>query len=169
MFNFITRFFQTNHSTNKDFRQQFANYFFSQPEHLWFDDSIRAHFEKLFQHLPVGVLKYLLTEQSVQFIQSHQFQTGMNFKSYVVIFPEFEKLIRSNSKAAVAFLAQELALLLIEGEESHLDELSRELEADKFVSDLGFTFELEELLLMLDESVEKRMRLCYLTSHHLSN
>ncbi|MFA7614307.1 MAG: hypothetical protein WCY48_08720 [Candidatus Caldatribacteriota bacterium] len=169
MFNFITRFFQTNHSTQKNYRERFAEYFFSQPEHQWFDEQIHNHFQKLFKHLPVGVLKYLQNQQPVQFIQAKDFNPGMNLTSYIVIFPEFEKLIRSSKKSAVAFLAQELALILLEAEESHLDELTRELEADKFVSDLGFTFELEELLLMLDESVEKRMRLCYLTSHHFSN
>lgn len=169
MFNFITRFFQTNHSTQQDYRERFAEYFFSQQEHQWFDDKIKAHFQKLFLHLPVGVLKHLQCENPVLFIQSKSFHPGMDLKSYIVIFPEFEELIRSSQKAAIAFLAQEIALLLLESEEPQLNEITRELEADKFVSDLGFTFELEELLLMLDESVEKRMRLCYLTSHHFAN
>ncbi|MFA5584253.1 MAG: hypothetical protein WDA09_08555 [Bacteriovoracaceae bacterium] len=169
MFNFITRFFQPNTNPQREFRQNFKTYFFSQPEHAWFDEQIKNHFEKLISHLPTGVLKHLMTEQPLQFIQSKDFSLGMEMTSYIVIFPEFENLIRSNKKAAVAFLAQEVALLLLESHEPHLDELTRELEADKFVSDLGFTFELEDLLLMLDESVEKRVRLCYLSSHHFSN
>ena len=169
MFNFITRFFQPTNNTHKDFRQHFSHYFFSQPEHAWFDESIQNHFIKLFSHLPVGVLKMLMNDKPLQFIQSKDLSLGMGMSSYIVIFPEFEKLLRSEHKAAVAFLAQEVALLLLESEEPTMDELSRELAADKFVADLGFTFELEELLFMLDESIEKRLRLSFLTSHHFSN
>lgn len=170
MFNFISRFFQTSPQNNHhDFRQKFIQYFFTLPEHAWFDEAIKEHFQKLFTHLPVGVLKHLVSEQPVQFIQSKDLVVGMEPTSYVVIFPEFETLLRSSQKAAVAFLAQELALLLLETKKPHLNEISKELEADKFVADLGFVFELEDLLLMLDESLEKRMRLCYLTSHHFSN
>jgi hypothetical protein len=49
------------------------------------------------------------------------------------------------------------------------DSIMAEVEADKFVSDLGLMFELEELLLMLDESVEKRVRLTYLTINHFKD
>ena len=41
-----------------------------------------------------------------------------------------------------------------------------EVEADKFVCDIGLCDELEDLLLMLDETIEKRLRLTYLTISH---
>lgn len=170
MFNFISRFFQTTpQNNNSEIRQNFARYFFDLPEHSWFDKNLISHFQKLFTHLPLGVLKHMMTEQPVHFIRAQDLVLGMEMSSYVVIFPEFEKLLKSSQKAAVAFLAQEIALLLLETQEPQLDEISKELEADKFVADLGFVFELEDLLLMLDESLEKRLRLSYLTSHHFSN
>jgi hypothetical protein len=59
--------------------------------------------------------------------------------------------------------------VLLELEGMKGDSIMAEVEADKFVSDLGLTFELEELLLMLDETVEKRVRLTYLTINHFSS
>ena len=168
MLNFITRFFQVNPKAKAQ-REQFKTYFFSMPEHYWFDENIKSHFEKLFNHLPVGVLTHFMTKDPLHFIPSSDYSPEADHRSCIVIFPEFEKLLKSKSPAAVAFLAQEVALLLLEAEEPNMDELTRELEADKFVADLGFTFELEELLFMLDESVEKRLRLSYLTCHHFSN
>ena len=168
MLNFITRFFQVN-PTAKAQREQFKNYFFSMPEHQWFDEFTKDHFEKIITHLPVGVLTHLMTKEPLHFVPARDFSPENDRRSCIVIFPEFEKLLKSKSPAAVAFVAQEVALLLLEAEEPQMDELTRELEADKFVADLGFTFELEELLFMLDESVEKRLRLSYLTCHHFSN
>ena len=50
MLNFITRFFSVN-PTAKAQRDQFRNYFFSMPEHQWFDEFTKDHFEKLITHL----------------------------------------------------------------------------------------------------------------------
>jgi hypothetical protein len=86
----------------------------------------------------------------------------------VVIFPEFLKLLKSPKKAAVAYLAHELAFLLYELEEAKADPLMAEVGADKFVCDIGLSDELEELLLMLDETVEKRLRLTYLTINYFT-
>jgi hypothetical protein len=44
-----------------------------------------------------------------------------------------------------------------------------EVGADKFVCDIGLADELEELLLMLDETIEKRLRLTYLTINHFTS
>jgi hypothetical protein len=43
-----------------------------------------------------------------------------------------------------------------------------EVGADKFVCDIGLADELEDLLLMLDETIEKRLRLTYLTINHFA-
>jgi hypothetical protein len=87
----------------------------------------------------------------------------------IVVFPEFQALLNSERKAAVAYLAHEIAFLLLELDGVTGESIMAEVTADKFVADLGLTFELEELLLMLDESLEKRVRLTYLTSHHFQD
>lgn len=174
MMNLIHKFFSKDFSNKAQIRKNFSAYFFSLPEHQWLNDEVtKAHFERLFQHLPVGVLEAISTRYPLTFIPSETFRNqknqGMNLSNVVVVFPEFQKLIKSNKRCAVAYLAHELAFVLYELEGTQTsDSLMAEVEADKFVCDLGLMDELEELLLMLDETIEKRLRLTYLTIHHFT-
>lgn len=173
MMNLIQRFFSKDFSNKSQIRKNFSGYFFSLPEHQWLNDEVtKAHFERLFQHLPVGVLEAISTKYPLSFIPSETFRNnknhGMVLSNVVVVFPEFQRLIKSNKRCAVAYLAHELAFLLYELEGTHEDKLMAEVEADKFVCDLGLMNELEELLLMLDETIEKRLRLTYLTINYFT-
>jgi hypothetical protein len=170
MMNLIQKFFSKDFSNKTQTRKNFSQYFFSLPEHQWLKESMAMmHFERLFQHLPVGVLEAMMTKYPIVFIPSETFreikQQGRVLNNTIVIFPEFQKLIHSNKKSAIAYLAHELAFVLYELESRPNDFLMAEVEADKFVCDLGLINELEELLLMLDETIEKRLRLTYLTIH----
>lgn len=174
MMNLIQRFFNKENFNKTQFRNNFATYFFSLPEHQWIvDTQARAHFESLFNCLPVGVLDAMMKKYPVVFQPSYLFKdqknVGMVHSSSIFIFPEFQKLLLTDKASAVAYLAHELAFVLYELEETKSDPLMAEVEADKFVCDLGLTFELEELLLMLDETIEKRMRLTYLTINHFTS
>ncbi len=173
MMNLIQKFFIKEKYNKSQLRSDFSQFFFSQPEHLWLSNpETRTHFDKLFQHLPAGVLNALMTKYPLVFVKSQDMKdkrhVGTSINNTVVVFPEFQKLIQSNKKSAVAYLAHELAFVLYEMEGSNKDPLMAEVEADKFVCDIGFTFELEELLLMLDETIEKRLRLTYLTINHFT-
>lgn len=174
MMNLIQKFFSTDKTNKALIRKNFSSYFFSLPEHKWILETCnREHFDKLFSYLPTGVLEALMTKYPVVFIPSymmkeHSHHGGMVLSNTVVVFPEFQRLLMSDKKSAVAYLAHELAFVLYELEGSKQDPLMAEVAADKFVCDLGLTFELEELLLMLDETVEKRLRLTYLTINHFT-
>lgn len=173
MMNLIQKFLSKDRSSKTHIRKNFISYFYSLPEHKWILETCnKEHFDKLFAHLPSGVLEVLMTKHPVVFVPNHQLQKGhpgMVITNTIVVFPEFQRLLMSGKKAAVAYLAHELAFVLLELEGMKGDSLMAEVEADKFVSDLGFTFELEELLLMLDESIEKRLRLTYLTINHFKD
>lgn len=174
MMNLIQKFLSKDRSNKSHIRKNFSTYFFSQPEHQWIlETSNRVHFDKLFAHLPAGVLEAMMTKYPVIFIPSYKMKenqnAGMVLANTVVVFPEFQRLLMSNKKSAVAYLAHELAFILLELEGMKGDSIMAEVEADKFVSDLGLIFELEELLLMLDETIEKRVRLTYLTIHHFTD
>lgn len=172
MMNLIQKFLTKDRSNKSVLRSNFKNYFFSQTEHQWISESnARIHFENLFDRLPSGVLEALMTKYPVSFIQSSSLRDRSHHNTFgntIVVFPEFQKLVLGSKKSAVAYLAHELAFVLYELEEMKTDPLMAEVEADKFVCDLGLMFELEELLLMLDETIEKRLRLTYLTAHHFS-
>lgn len=171
--NLIQKFFKSTTSDRSKVRLNFSTYFFSLPEHQWINNAVmKSHFEKLFQRLPVGLMEALMSKYPVVFIPSEnlkeQRQAGMVLSNTVVVFPEFQKLLRTGNQAAVAYLAHELAFLIYELEETQKDSLMAEVEADKFVCDIGLDMELEQLLLMLDETIEKRLRLTYLTINHFT-
>lgn len=175
MMNLIQKFFSTDRSNKAQIRKNFSTYFYSLPEHQWIVESgCQKHFDKLFSHLPSGVLEVMMTKYPVEFIPSYKMKEthhkGMVLANTIVVFPEFQRLLLSNKRSAVAYLAHEIAFILYEheGDKNH-DPLMAEVEADKFVCDIGLTFELEELLLMLDETIEKRLRLTYLTINHFKD
>lgn len=173
MMNLVQKFFSKDKSNKTQLRADFSEYFFSQPEHQWLqNNSAHAHFKKLFELLPAGVLQALMSKYPVTFVLSQNMNRNKSYFSgltnTIVIFPEFQKLLLTSKASAVAYLAHELAFILYEHEGNKNDPLMAEVEADKFVCDIGLTFELEELLLMLDETIEKRLRLTYLTAHHFS-
>jgi len=173
MMNLIEKFFTRSHSQKQILRTQFAEYFFSQAEHQWITADMKTHFDELFSRLPVGVIEAMMTKYPVSFLKSGSDHARLaqthSFSSAIVVFPEFQKLLATSKRSAVAYLAHELAFVLYELEESKVDPIMAEVEADKFVCDIGLMFELEELLLMLDETIEKRVRLTYLTAHHFSS
>lgn len=174
MMNLIQKFLSPTHKNFSHVRKNFIAYFYSLPEHQWILNSpAQAHFDKLFSYLPAGVLNSMMTKHPVVFVKSQDMKThdqpGMVMSNTIVVFPEFQKLLMGSKKSAVAYLAHEIAFVLLELEGMKGDSIMAEVEADKFVSDLGLTFELEELLLMLDESMEKRVRLTYLTINHFSD
>lgn len=173
MMNLIQKFLSKDRTSKAHIRKNFTAYFFSLPEHQWISGKAKIHFIKLFEHLPAGILQSMMTKHSVVFISSEEMKNrnrpGMVIANTIVVFPEFQKLLETQRKAAVAYLAHEVAFLLLELEGLQSDSLMAEVEADKFVSDLGLTFELEEFLLMLDESIEKRLRLTYLTINHFKD
>lgn len=173
MMNLIQRFFSREKSNRTEIRSNFTTYFFAQPEHQWITtSSARTHFDRLFSLLPSSLLEALMTKYPITFILSESLERampGMTLSNTIVVFPEFQKLIASSRGSAVAYLAHELAFVLCELEGKKQDTIMTEVEADKFVSDLGLTFELEEFLLMLDETVEKRLRLTYLTINHFTS
>ncbi len=173
MLNLIQKFFKKDRSEKGMIRENFSFYFYSLPEHQWIvDNNHKPHFDKLFQHLPVGLIEAMMTKYPVVFIPSEiyrpQRQMGAVLSNTVVVFPEFQKLLKTPKRAAVAYLAHELAFLLYELEEAKKDPMMAEVEADKFVCDIGLSDELEDLLLMLDETIEKRLRLTYLTINHFT-
>jgi hypothetical protein len=171
MMNLITKFLSKDRSNKSHIRKNFIAYFYSMPEHQWILETCnKDHFDKLFAHLPSSVLEAMMTKYPVVFVPNYKLQEnhqpGRVLTNTIVVFPEFQRLLKSNKKSAVAYLAHELAFVLLELEGLSSEPLMAEVQADKFVCDLGFTFELEELLLMLDESIEKRLRLTYLTINH---
>src|SRR5688572_6885689 len=110
MLNLIQKFLSKDRSNKSHIRKNFSAYFFSQPEHQWIVETCnRAHFDKLFAHLPSGVLEAMMSKYPVTFIPSYAMKEerhmGMALSNSVVVFPEFQRLLMSDKKSAVAYLA----------------------------------------------------------------
>jgi hypothetical protein len=161
-------------STRKLDKKKYIDHFLSQKEHAWISSGQgfeKKNFLNLFNLIPAGLLEKVFVHTPISFIRSGElelYSPASLFKSTVIIFPEYQKLITQNDQISTAYLAHELALILLEIEGKAYDPITSEIEADKFVADLGLTFELEKFLLLLDESMEKRMRLTYLTLHYFN-
>ncbi len=174
MMNLLHKFLSKDRTDKSLIRKNFSHYFFSLPEHQWIvEEGVTRHFENLFARVPSKLLENLMQKYPVVFVKSQDLREARNpgavISNTIAVFPEFQKLLKTNKGSAVAWLAHELAFVIYELETEHVEPLMAEVEADKFVCDLGLTFELEELLLMLDETVEKRLRLTYLTINHFTS
>ncbi len=172
MMNLIEKFFSKDRQNKSQLRQNFRTHFYSQPEHAWvLETGAVALFDELFSRLPAGILEAMMSKYPMCFVPHEKLSTktsGLTGMNTIVIFPAFKKLLLSSKRSGLAYLAHELAFVLYELEGENNDPLMAEVEADKFVCDLGLMNELEELLLMLDETIEKRLRLTYLTARHFA-
>ena len=174
MMNLLHKFLSKDRSDKSQIRKNFSHYFFSLPEHQWImEEGAVHHFENLFARVPSKLLETLMQKYPIVFVKSQALREarhpGAIACNTIVVFPEFQRLLMTKKGSAVAWLAHELAFVIYELETEKVEPLMAEIEADKFVCDLGLTFELEELLLMLDETVEKRLRLTYLTINHFTS
>jgi hypothetical protein len=156
-------------SSHSDFKPFFINEFLSRPEHYWIKNNSLAqkHFSHLWERLPQTLLEFIL-EDHVSFMLSQDYRkhTYQQVAHTVVIFPQFQKWLGEEASFVQAYLAHEMAFVIYDLESPQKDHLLAEVEADKFVCDLGLADELEQLLLKMDESPEKRLRLTYLTLNH---
>jgi hypothetical protein len=150
-------------------KQQYLSHFLAQEEHGWIerDADIRSCFEALFTRLPLSLAGDLLRHHLCFVPASEYKQQGPSryqLKNTVVVFPEFQRVLSRDLQAGTAFIAHEVGLVLYElSNPADKDPLMAEVEADKFVCDLGLSDELEQLLLTQDETDAKRLRLTYLT------
>ncbi len=150
-------------------KQEYVRYLLALPEHAWIaaHPGVQRCFDELFTRVPLALVADLLRHPFC-FVPAADFKekgaARFHMKNTIVVFPEFEQLLRKGEGAGVAFLAHEMAMVLYELENAaDKDPLMAEVEADKFVCDLGLAEELEQLLLAQDESDGKRLRLTYLT------
>jgi len=168
MLNLLNKFLDPSKSRSaKNQRQDLYNFFMSQTEHEWLKNN--SHMKVVFELLPLKLLEEICLKRHVLFMKREDFKTNSYLqRNIILVSGEYQKLLKSEKKMAVAYLAHEIALIVQEMDGVIDQQLLMEIEADKFVSDLGLTFELEELLMLFDETIDKRVRLSYLTSHHFS-
>lgn len=152
-------------------REDFLNEFFANPNHEWIkeDRYLRLSFEEFFQRIPLNLLNDIYQKnRDIWFLKSSgQFSCTFSNEHcpVILIFPDLAKTLSSfNPAEAHAVLAHELGHIYHGHSKKNIDVLKAQIEADDFAIDLGFENELESFLNSCFESVEKRVRLTYLTS-----
>ncbi len=149
----------------------FLNCFFANPKHEWIasDRYLKSSFDEFFSFVPLAIINELYQKHSdIWFVKSNG-RFSCTFSSemcpVVIIFPELVKELSSfNPRGAHAVLAHELGHVFHEHSKKMIDPMQAQVEADEFAIDLGFEVEIEDFLNSRPESVEKRVRLTYLTS-----
>ena len=165
-------------STKKQRFKNHENFFFElfeNPQHDWIksDRYIKANFEEVFSLIPLKVLRELYGSSDIWFIPSSgKYSCAIQpiGCSIILIFPEFVKMLRSfNSDNAKAILAHELGHIFYKHSERRIDILEAQVEADRFAIEMGFEKEIEYFIQDLPETLEKRVRLSYITSKHFES
>jgi len=154
-----------------DFMQEFLNI----PHHKWIknDRYIKANFEEFFSFVPMTDIYKLFGKQDIWFIPSEgRFSCAIESiaNPVILVFPECMQLLRSFSPAsAKAILSHELGHIYHGHSKKNIDVMDAQVEADSFSIKLGFADELESFLNDQPESIEKRVRLTYLTGSVLAD
>jgi len=154
-------------------RSQFCDFFFNQPEHRWMKENryIMAHFQDFFEYIPMKVINTLFSEKEIIFVPSNgKYSCSVGSSTEVIIvFPELMSLLKAPFDGyAKAIIAHELGHVFCNHSRKVVDPMEAQVEADQFVVTHGFVHQLADFLEEQPESLEKRLRLAYCTSHIFS-
>ena len=156
-------------------KDQMIDYVLNQDEHRWIHDDryCVAHFTDFLERLPQRVLKKVFYDKITTFVPSSgRFACSVSSlqQNVIIIFPEVYKLLTKTYDGwAKAVLSHEIGHLYLDHSEIREDPMEAQVDADNFAMDMGYLEELESFLHEQPESVEKRVRLSFVTSYYFSN
>ncbi|MBL7665133.1 MAG: M48 family metalloprotease [Bacteriovoracaceae bacterium] len=163
-------------TANTDYREFFKSQFFQSEHHHWIvaNKFIQANFEEFFDKLPLILIKKFTQGPQLIFLASSgRYSCAINpLQAHVIIvFPELMKLLKSSAtNHALAILAHEIGHIAHEHGAKVIDPIEAQVEADLFACKLGYALEIESFLEDQVESLEKRIRLTYVTAYlHSTN
>lgn len=166
-------FFNLNLSKKK--QVDWKAFFLANTAHEWIvnDKYILSNMMDFLEDLPEDLLKKMCTTHSCIFVPiSAQYSCSVtqSQESVILIFPELMSLLKSTAKSYYkAILAHELGHILGDHAKKSLSGVESQVDADHFAIKLGFGEDLEKFLLERSESIEKRVRLSYLSSRYFQN
>ena len=155
-------------------KNEIIDFVLNMDEHTWMKANkyMFIHLQDFLERMPRDVLHKVFIEKSTTFRLSKVEEplvggTSSNYFSIFVKQEVYEQLGKINDGWAKASLAHEVGLIL---QDAHLsdDEMETKVDADEFVCKIGYLDELEELLHVQVESVEKMVRLSFITSFYFS-
>ncbi len=142
------------------------------PEHSWIklDKYVYIHFQDFLERIPLKSLKAVFMEKTTFFrLGDHFNKYDHDSQSFNIRVGESVKELMTKTHCgwATALLTFETALIL---QDSHLsdDEMETLVDADKYVCELGYIDQIEEYLHSKPESVEKMVRLSFISAFYFS-
>ena len=144
--------------------------FYSTPEHSWIveDKYIKSHFDEFFDYVPSSLLNKIVIDHNIKFVPiTGKYSCAISAKNLILVFPELLELLTSTvSSYCNAILAHEIGHIIYSHGSKSQSVIETQVEADTLAIELGFGKDLEKFLLDQPESIEKRIRLSYLTSKY---
>lgn len=143
-------------------------------EHSWMKSNkyIFMNIHDFLERIPTQALHKVFIEKSTIFRLSELEEDGRldkasSYFSIIIKQDIYEQLTKINDGWAKGALAHEVGLIL---QDAHLsdDEMETKVDADEFACKIGYLDELEESLHAQIESVEKMVRLSFITSFYFS-
>lgn len=142
--------------------------FFANSHHEWMNQApfVKRLFSSFLETLPENTIKFMMKNE-VLFVRTNghmSFSVQPN-QNVIVIMPHLFNLLNSYAcDHGLMILAHELGHLFYEHGKTAIDPLEAQVAADQYAIGLGYATELESFLEEMPESIEKRVRLAYVTS-----
>lgn len=156
-------------------REHFLKWFFEQSQHQWMNQSryIKVHFIDFFEYIPIKTINKLFAETDIYFVPSngkYSCSVSSQNEEVIIVFPELLQLLKAPYDGyAKAIISHELGHIFHQHSRQNIEPIAAQIEADAFAVKMGYGNELAEFLEEQSESLEKRVRLSYVTSSLFSN
>lgn len=142
-------------------------------EHQWMNENqyLKLHISEFLERLPLKVIYNVFYEKTTILVRSNgRFACSVSnhHQNAIIVFPElYENLCRINDGWAKAVLAHEIAHIHFD-HHNNPDIMETQVDADEFACELGYLDQLEDFLHEQPDSVEKRVRLSFITTYYFS-
>ena len=157
-------------------KEQIINFVLDLAEHSWIKENqyAQAHMTDFLERLPRKVLHKVFIEKTTLLVRSSgRFACSVStvHQNVIIIFPEvYELLTKTFDGWAKAVLAHEIGHNYLEHAELKIeDPMEAQVDADTFACEMGYLDQIEAFLHDQPESIEKRVRLSFVTSYYFNN
>lgn len=157
---------------NKD---KLVEFILSRGEHMWISEKpyVKAHMLDFLERLPYRVLHDVFVQKETVFaMSSGRYACAVSSleQNVIIIFPQVYNLLgKTYDGWAKAVLAHEIGHVYLNHTKNMDDVMEAQVDADNFACDMGYLEELEAFLHDQPESIEKRVRLTFITNYYFSN
>ena len=156
-------------------KNEIIDFVLNQEEHRWICENryVKVHFLDFLERLPKRILEEIFLTKMTLFVRSNgKYSCAVTSfqQNIIIVFPEvFTLLTKPYDGWAKAVLCHEVGHIHLNHAEKTDDPMENQVDADTFTCDMGYLEELESFLHDQSESVEKRVRLSFITTYYFAN